>query len=165
MIELDGTPYKSKFGANAILGVSLAVACAAAAAVSLPVYRYLGGTAATLLPVPIMNILNVGVHANWQGTDLQEFMIAPVGALNFHEIFVTNVERLAKGIEEDVANAILIKLNYRATQDWRALRRRARREVQPANAHRGRAGRERRLRRTQRVRTQIAMTLSWRCSV
>ena len=85
MIELDGTPNKSKFGANAILGVSLAAARAAAAAVSLPLYRYLGGTAATVLPVPMMNILNGGVHANWQGTDLQEFMIAPVGAPNFHE--------------------------------------------------------------------------------
>jgi enolase len=85
MIALDGTPNKSKFGANAILGVSLAVARAAAESVGLPLYRYLGGVAAKVLPVPMFNILNGGVHANWQGTDLQEFMIAPVGAPNFRE--------------------------------------------------------------------------------
>lgn len=85
MIESDGTPNKSKFGANAILGVSLAVARAAAAASHLPLYRYLGGVPATVLPVPMFNILNGGVHANWQGTDFQEFMIAPVGAPNFRE--------------------------------------------------------------------------------
>ena len=85
MLDLDGTPNKSKFGANAILGVSLAVARAAAEEVGLPLYRYLGGVTAKLLPVPMFNILNGGVHANWQGTDLQEFMIAPVGAPNFRE--------------------------------------------------------------------------------
>ena len=85
MIELDGTPNKSKLGANAILGVSLAVARAAADEVGLPLYRYLGGVTAKVLPVPMFNILNGGVHANWQGTDLQEFMIAPVGAPNFRE--------------------------------------------------------------------------------
>lgn len=85
MIELDGTPKKNKYGANAILGVSLAVARAAADAVGLPLYRYLGGISARVLPVPMFNILNGGVHANWQGTDLQEFMIAPVGASNFRE--------------------------------------------------------------------------------
>jgi enolase len=85
MIALDGTPNKSKFGANAILGVSLAVARAAADSVGLPLYRYLGGIAAKVLPVPMFNILNGGIHANWQGTDLQEFMIAPVGAPNFRE--------------------------------------------------------------------------------
>ncbi len=85
MLKLDGTPNKSKLGANAILGVSLAVARAAAEAVGLPLYRYLGGVTATVLPVPMFNILNGGVHANWQGTDLQEFMIAPVGAQNFRE--------------------------------------------------------------------------------
>jgi len=85
MLDLDGTPNKSKFGANAILGVSLAVARAAADEVGLPLYRYLGGVTAKLLPVPMFNILNGGVHANWQGTDLQEFMIAPVGAPNFRE--------------------------------------------------------------------------------
>jgi enolase len=85
MLTLDGTENKSKLGANAILGVSLAVARAAAMAVGLPLYRYLGGASAMLLPVPMFNILNGGVHANWQSTDLQEFMIAPVGATNFHE--------------------------------------------------------------------------------
>jgi enolase len=85
MLGLDSTANKGKLGANAILGVSLAVARAAAGATGLPLYRYLGGAAATLLPVPMFNILNGGVHANWQGTDLQEFMIAPVGAPNFQE--------------------------------------------------------------------------------
>ncbi|HVP91976.1 MAG TPA: phosphopyruvate hydratase [Terriglobales bacterium] len=85
MLALDGTENKSKLGANAILGVSLAVARAAAASVRLPLYRYLGGAAACLLPVPMFNILNGGVHANWQSTDLQEFMIAPVGAPSFRE--------------------------------------------------------------------------------
>jgi enolase len=85
MLALDGTPNKNKLGANAILGVSLAVARAAADWVGLPLYRYLGGVAAKVLPVPMFNILNGGVHANWQGTDFQEFMIAPVGAPNFRE--------------------------------------------------------------------------------
>jgi enolase len=85
MLELDGTPNKSKFGANAILGISLAVARAAADEVGLPLYRYLGGVTARVLPVPMFNILNGGVHANWQGTDLQEFMIAPIGAPSFRE--------------------------------------------------------------------------------
>ena len=85
MLDLDGTPNKNKFGANAILGVSLAVARAAAESVGLPLYRYLGGVGARLLPVPMFNILNGGVHANWQGTDFQEFMIAPVGAPDFRE--------------------------------------------------------------------------------
>lgn len=85
MIELDGTTNKSKLGANAILGASMAVARAAANAVGFPLYRYLGGVTAKILPVPMFNILNGGVHANWQGTDLQEFMIAPVGAPTFRE--------------------------------------------------------------------------------
>jgi len=85
MLDLDGTPNKNKFGANAILGVSMAVARAAAESVGLPLYRYLGGVGARLLPVPMFNILNGGVHANWQGTDFQEFMIAPVGAPDFRE--------------------------------------------------------------------------------
>ena len=70
---------------NAILGVSMALARAAAVSVGLPLYRSLGGASANLLPVPMFNILNGGVHANWQSTDLQEFMIAPVGAPNFRE--------------------------------------------------------------------------------
>jgi enolase len=85
MLDLDGTRNKGKLGANAVLGVSLAVARAAADAAGMPLYRYLGGVSATLLPVPMFNILNGGVHANWQGTDLQEFMIAPVGAASFRE--------------------------------------------------------------------------------
>ncbi len=85
MLELDGTPNKGKLGANAILGVSLAVARAAADAVELPLYRYLGGVGAYIMPVPMFNILNGGAHANWQGTDLQEFMIAPVGASDMRE--------------------------------------------------------------------------------
>jgi len=85
MLALDGTEHKTKLGANAVLGVSLAVARAAAASVKLPLYRYLGGALANLLPVPMFNILNGGVHANWQSTDLQEFMIAPVGAPSFRE--------------------------------------------------------------------------------
>ncbi|HOW85899.1 MAG TPA: phosphopyruvate hydratase [Candidatus Aminicenantes bacterium] len=85
MLALDGTENKGTLGANAVLGVSLAVARAAAASKKEPVYRYLGGPAAHLLPVPMFNILNGGVHANWQSTDLQEFMIAPVGAPSFRE--------------------------------------------------------------------------------
>ena len=84
MIELDGTPNKSKLGANAILGVSMAVAKAAAEALELPLYRYLGGPNAKVLPVPMMNILNGGKHAD-NNVDLQEFMIVPVDAVNFAE--------------------------------------------------------------------------------
>jgi enolase len=82
MIELDGTPNKGRLGANAILGCSLAVAHAAAAEAGLPLYRYLGGAAAHRLPVPLMNILNGGVHAD-NTVDLQEFMVVPVGARTF----------------------------------------------------------------------------------
>jgi enolase len=85
MLALDGTPNKSKLGANAILGVSLAVARAAAASAGQPLYRYLGGPEAVVMPVPMFNIMNGGAHANWQGTDLQEFMIAPLGAPNLRE--------------------------------------------------------------------------------
>jgi len=85
MLTLDGTEHNTKLGANAILGVSLAAARAAAASAKLPLYRYLGGASANILPVPMFNILNGGVHANWQSTDLQEFMIAPVGAPDFRE--------------------------------------------------------------------------------
>ncbi|MGB9880255.1 MAG: phosphopyruvate hydratase, partial [Anaerolineae bacterium] len=84
MCGLDGTPNKSNLGANAILGVSLAVAKAAAAALGLPLYRYLGGVAARVMPVPMLNILNGGKHAE-DSTDLQEFMIVPVGAPSFGE--------------------------------------------------------------------------------
>jgi enolase len=84
LIALDGTANKGRLGANAILGVSLAVAKAAAAANHLPLYRYVGGTAARVLPVPMMNIVNGGVHAD-NPIDFQEFMIMPVGAPNFAE--------------------------------------------------------------------------------
>ncbi|MGA2794372.1 MAG: phosphopyruvate hydratase, partial [Roseiarcus sp.] len=84
MIALDGTPNKSRLGANAILGVSLALAKAAAEASSLPLYRYVGGTAARVLPVPMMNIINGGVHAD-NPIDFQEFMILPVGAPSLRE--------------------------------------------------------------------------------
>ena len=84
MIELDGTPNKGRLGANAILGVSLAVAKAAAEASALPLYRYVGGTNARLLPVPMMNVINGGVHAD-NPIDFQEFMIVPVGATTIAE--------------------------------------------------------------------------------
>ena len=85
MIEVDGTPNKGALGANAILGVSLAVARAAADAVGLPLYRYLGGANARVLPVPMMNILNGGKHAHGSSVDMQEFMVMPVGADSFSE--------------------------------------------------------------------------------
>lgn len=84
MIDLDGTPNKSKLGANAILAVSMAVAKAAAEDVSLPLYRYIGGTNANVLPVPMMNILNGGAHAD-NKIDFQEFMVMPVGAKSFSD--------------------------------------------------------------------------------
>jgi enolase len=85
MIELDGTPNKEKLGANAILGTSLAVAKAAANCVGLPLYRYIGGVYAHVLPVPMLNILNGGAHTNWQSTDAQEFMVMPLSAPSFTE--------------------------------------------------------------------------------
>ncbi|MCP3470193.1 phosphopyruvate hydratase [Bradyrhizobium sp. CCGUVB1N3] len=84
MIDLDGTPNKSRLGANAILGVSLACAKAAAQSLDMPLYRYVGGTSARVLPVPMMNIINGGVHAD-NPIDFQEFMILPVGATSFAE--------------------------------------------------------------------------------
>ena len=91
MIALDGTPNKARLGANAILGVSLATAKAAAQANNLPLYRYVGGTAARVLPVPMMNIVNGGVHAD-NPIDFQEFMIMPVGATSFAEALRMGVE-------------------------------------------------------------------------
>jgi enolase len=128
MLDLDGTPNKSKFGANAILGVSLAVARAAADEVGLPLYRYLGGVAARILPVPMFNILNGGVHANWQGTDLQEFMIAPVGAPNFREALrwgsevyhslkgVLKSEGFSTGVGDEGGFAPALKTNAQAVE-------------------------------------------------
>ncbi len=91
MVELDGTPNKGKLGANAILAVSMATAKAAAAAIGLPLYQYLGGVNARLLPVPMMNILNGGQHAD-NNLDIQEFMIVPVGAKSFREALRKGVE-------------------------------------------------------------------------
>ncbi len=85
LIELDGTKNKSNLGANAILGTSLAVAKAAANAFGMPLYRYIGGVYAHVLPVPMMNILNGGAHTGWQSTDAQEFMVMPFGAESFTE--------------------------------------------------------------------------------
>lgn len=85
LIEMDGTPNKARLGANAILGTSLAIAKAAAKALNLPLYRYLGGVYAHVLPVPMLNILNGGAHTGWQSTDAQEFMIMPLGAESFSE--------------------------------------------------------------------------------
>ncbi|NTX16467.1 phosphopyruvate hydratase [Myxococcus llanfairpwllgwyngyllgogerychwyrndrobwllllantysiliogogogochensis] len=102
MIALDGTPNKKKLGANAILGVSLAVAKAAAAARGLPLYRYVGGVSANLLPVPMMNIINGGAHAD-NPIDFQEFMIMPVGAKSLSEAVRMGAEvfhTLKKGLSE-----------------------------------------------------------------
>jgi enolase len=85
LLAIDGTPNKAKLGANAILGVSLAVAKASANSLGLPLYRYLGGVYAHVLPVPMMNILNGGAHTAWQSTDMQEFMVMPLGAPSFAE--------------------------------------------------------------------------------
>ncbi|MEK9809432.1 MAG: phosphopyruvate hydratase, partial [Candidatus Nanopelagicales bacterium] len=84
MLDLDGTPNKARLGANAILGVSLAVARAASVSADLPLFRYVGGPNAHVLPVPMMNILNGGAHAD-SNVDIQEFMIAPIGAATFSE--------------------------------------------------------------------------------
>lgn len=85
LLALDGTENKSKLGANAILGTSLALAKAAANALDLPLYRYIGGVHAHILPVPMMNILNGGAHTGWQSTDAQEFMVMPIAAESFSE--------------------------------------------------------------------------------
>jgi len=99
LIELDGTPNKSRLGANAILGVSLAAAHAAAQAAGVPLYRHLGGDGASLLPLPMANILNGGAHAD-TSVDLQEFMVCPVGATRFSEAIraVAEVYHALKGV-------------------------------------------------------------------
>jgi len=91
MITLDGTPTKSRLGANALLGVSLAVAKAAADAAGLPLYNYLGGTAATVLPVPMLNVLNGGAHAD-NSVDIQEFMVVPIGFKSFSDALRAGTE-------------------------------------------------------------------------
>ncbi len=91
LIELDGTPNKSNLGANAILGVSMALAHAAANSLGIPLYRYLGGVNAKLLPTPMMNVLNGGSHADWN-IDIQEFMVVPVGGESFREALRMGIE-------------------------------------------------------------------------
>ena len=102
LLELDGTPNKSALGANALLGVSLAVARAAADEAGLPLYQYLGGAGARLLPVPLINVLNGGVHAD-NGLDIQEFMLVPAGAQSFSEALRTAAEvfHALKGLLRD----------------------------------------------------------------
>ncbi len=100
MLELDGTPNKEKLGANAILAVSLACAKAAAESLGLPLYRYIGGTAAHVLPVPLMNILNGGKHAD-NNVDIQEFMIAPVGGVTFADAL-----RMGAEVFHDLRNVV-----------------------------------------------------------
>ena len=108
-IDLDGSPNKARLGANAILGVSLAVAKAAAQEADLPLYRYVGGTQARVLPVPLMNVINGGAHAD-NALDIQEFMILPVGASSFADVLTpAQVEAIhayliARG-NEDYADA------------------------------------------------------------
>ena len=106
LCELDGTPNKAELGANAILGVSLACAHAAAASYDLPLYRYLGGVGARTLPVPFFNILNGGKHAQ-DSTDFQEFMVAPVGAATFGEAFRAGAEVFAalRGLLHEAGHA------------------------------------------------------------
>ncbi|MDO5631332.1 MAG: phosphopyruvate hydratase [Paracoccus sp. (in: a-proteobacteria)] len=124
MIDLDGTPNKGRLGANAILGVSLAVAKAAAAASALPLYRYVGGTGARLLPVPMMNIINGGEHAD-NPIDIQEFMIMPVSAENIRdavrmgsEVFHTLKKELsAAGLATGVGDEGGFAPNLSSTRD------------------------------------------------
>ena len=106
MVDADGTPNKGRLGANAILGVSLAVARAAADSADLPLYRYVGGPNAHLLPVPMMNILNGGAHAD-TAVDIQEFMVAPIGAASFKEAlrYGAEVEVLAADLRDDEGQA------------------------------------------------------------
>jgi enolase len=106
LIALDGTPNKGKLGANAILGVSMAAAKAAAQARRIPLYEYMSPTHQYLLPVPMMNVLNGGVHAQWQGADFQEYMIAPFGAPDFHTALQWGAETY------HALQAVLKKKNY-----------------------------------------------------
>ena len=144
MLALDGTNNKGSLGANAILSVSLASAVAAAKAVNLPLYRYLGGVNAHVLPVPMMNVINGGKHAG-NNITCQEFMIMPVGAGSFREclrwgaevfaalksilasqvqlvgddLLVTNTKRLVRCIREKSANAVRVKRRIRSSRIWR----------------------------------------------
>ena len=116
MIDLDGTPNKARLGANAILGVSLAVAKAAARSADLPLFRYVGGPNAHVLPVPMMNILNGGAHAD-TGVDIQEFMVAPIGAADFSESlrWGTEVYHALKAVLKVLATRAASPLTCRAT--------------------------------------------------
>ncbi len=138
MLDLDGTPDKSNLGANAILGVSLAVAKAAADSAGLRLFRYLGGPNAHLLPVPMMNILNGGAHAD-SNVDIQEFMIAPIGAPTFREALRCGAEVY------HALKAVLKKKGLRHRP-----RRRGRLRAQPAGQRR-RAGPDRRGGRSRRL--------------
>ena len=127
MIELDGTPNKSSLGANAILAVSLAVARGGAQSVKLPLYRYLGGPLARVMPVPMMNILNGGTHAT-NTVDFQEFMIVPIGAESFAEALRMGTEvfhalkkvlvkrKLATGVGDEGGFAPSLKSNEEALE-------------------------------------------------
>jgi enolase len=127
MIELDGTDNKSKLGANAMLGVSLALAKAAAKAVGLPLYQYIGGVAARTLPVPMMNVVNGGVHADNQ-LDVQEFMIMPLGAVSFSEALrmgsetfhalkaILKAKGLGTGVGDEGGFAPMLKKNSEAIE-------------------------------------------------
>ena len=110
LLQLDDTPNKSNLGANSILGVSLAAAKAAAASQALPLYRYLGGEGANLLPVPMLNILNGGVHTAWQSTDFQEFMVMPLGAPSFSQGLRWGVEvyHALKGVLKEKGYTTLV---------------------------------------------------------
>ncbi len=110
LLELDGTANKSKLGANAILGTSLAVAKAAAASLRQPLYRYIGGVYAHTLPVPMLNILNGGAHTGWQSTDFQEFMVMPFGAESFAEglRWGTEIYHALKGVLKAKGYATLV---------------------------------------------------------
>jgi enolase len=127
MIQLDGTDNKSRLGANAILGVSLAVAKAAANSAGMPLFRYMGGLSANILPVPMMNIVNGGKHAE-DGVDLQEFMIVPVGAASFAEALrwgsevyhalkaVLHKKRLSTGVGDEGGFAPALRTNEEALE-------------------------------------------------
>ena len=112
MIDMDSTPNKGKLGANAILGVSLAVAKAVADSLGIPLYRYIGGTNGRTLPVPMMNILNGGKHAD-NNVDIQEFMVMPIGASNFAEALrmgteiFHNLKKVLKGRGYNTAVSVM----------------------------------------------------------
>ena len=127
MIELDGTPNKAKLGANAILGVSMAAARAAAMNAGLPLYAYLGGPGAVRLPVPMMNILNGGKHAD-NSVDFQEFMVMPVGAPSFAEALRYGAETF-----HALARSSRARATRRPSATRAASRRTSRATRKPAN--------------------------------